>query len=147
MNRLYFAYGSNMSTARLQARIPRAEPAGRASLRGYQLCCNKRGKDGTGKANLAAAPSAVAWGALFLVEDEDWEVLDRYEVGYRRARDQFQSWTGKAVEAEIYLATGPEERDIPPLADYRAYCLDGAIEHALPASSAATIARWRVVRD
>ena len=34
---LYFAYGSNMSTPRLQARLPHARPLGPAWLDGHRL--------------------------------------------------------------------------------------------------------------
>jgi hypothetical protein len=68
MTQLYFAYGSNMSSGRLR---PGAVPAGAARLEGYRLRCNKRGRDGSGKAE--------AWGVLFWLPDPDWEALDRFE--------------------------------------------------------------------
>ncbi|WP_372836144.1 SufD family Fe-S cluster assembly protein, partial [Pontibacterium sp.] len=41
----YFAYGSNMSLKRLQARVPSAMPLCSATLTRYQLRFHKSGKD------------------------------------------------------------------------------------------------------
>ena len=48
----YFAYGSNLSLARLRERIGIALPLGVAELPDYRLVCDKRGADGSAKANL-----------------------------------------------------------------------------------------------
>lgn len=48
-NILYFAYGSNMSSARLRARVPSCRPIGIAFLPGHELRFHKRSKDGSGK--------------------------------------------------------------------------------------------------
>ena len=132
MTALYFAYGSNMSTARLQARVERAAPVGRAWIDGYRLAFNKRGNDGSGKANLIADDVAQAWGVLFRIGSSDWSTLDRFEVGYRRQPCRVHTGTGEESEAQCYLAMDPESRDIPPLDWYRAHCLSGAREHGLP---------------
>lgn len=57
----YFAYGSNMSVSRLQSRITIEEDVGAAYLEGWQMVFNKRGRDGSGKANLIANPDFVTW--------------------------------------------------------------------------------------
>lgn len=144
MNHLYFAYGSNMSTVRLRARIPRAEPIGAARIEGFETLCNKRGKDGSGKANLVPTPAAEAWGVLFRLDAADWEILDRYEWGYRRSASRVLARKGKAHRAQLYLALQPEEHEIPPFDWYRALCLEGAREHALPESTIARITGWTV---
>lgn len=153
MTQLYFAYGSNMSSARLRARIPGAVPAGAARLEGYRLRCNKRGKDGSGKANLVSTAEAEAWGVLFRLPDPDWEALDRFEWGYERQVCHVLSGLGEGVgavelrEAQLYVALRPEEREIPPFDWYRRHCLEGAREHALPGHVVAQISGWRVERS
>jgi len=144
MEPLYFAYGSNMSTARLRARIARAQPIGAARVEAFETLCNKRGKDGSGKANLVATPASEAWGVLFQLAAADWEVLDRYEWGYRRSNSRVLTRDGQTHRAQLYLALQPEEQEIPPFDWYRALCLDGAREHALPESTIARIAGWTV---
>ena len=85
---LYFAYGSNMASARLAARVPSARPVGPARLRDFAFRCNKRGADGTAKANLAPEPGAETWGVLYELDPGAFEVLDRLEGGYERV-DEF----------------------------------------------------------
>ena len=62
---LYFSYGSNMSSERLGDRIAIARAIGPARIDAYRLRCNKRGADGSGKANLVIDASSHAWGVLF----------------------------------------------------------------------------------
>ena len=132
-----------MSTDRLRARIPGAEPAGAARIEGFELVCNKRGKDGSGKANLVEA-SASAWGVLFRVTHADWTALDRFEWGYARHTCRVFDRADTPLDAQLYLALAPEPRDIPPYDWYRAHCLDGAREHDLPGDVIATIESWAV---
>ena len=51
---LYFAYGSNMLTARLRERMPSCKPLGIAKLPGHALRFHKRSKDQSGKCNAFA---------------------------------------------------------------------------------------------
>ena len=130
-NQLYFAYGSNMSTERLRARIPAAAPVGRASWTGMKLVFNKVAADGSGKANLVVDPSAVAWGVVFRVSLADWEILDDFEPGYGRVRCSVTSDSGEQLRAQVYLGTG-STCDTPPHDWYRDHLIRGAVEHALP---------------
>lgn len=81
----YFAYGSNMDHNRLAARIGAVRAVGRASLPGYDLVFNKLSADGSGKANIVPARSRHVEGVVFELSDSQFDVLDRYERGYRRA--------------------------------------------------------------
>ena len=49
MHALYFAYGSNLSSPRLRARVPSARPEGVARLEGQRLALDKPGRDGTAR--------------------------------------------------------------------------------------------------
>ena len=128
----YYAYGSNMSTARLQARIERALPVGRARWPDMELAFNKVGVDGSGKANLVARPGASAWGVLFELHPDDWPRLDDFEPGYERTGCSVQVDSGELVEAQVYLAIPPFE-ETAPHDWYRDHLLTGAVEHALTA--------------
>ncbi len=130
-SRLYFAYGSNMSTGRLQARIERAQPVARAHWLHMELAFNKVGVDGSGKANLVQRSGARAWGVLFELHPDDWGVLDRYEPGYERSTCGVHIDSGEILEAQVYLAV-PPFNEIPPHDWYRDHLLNGAVEHALP---------------
>jgi gamma-glutamylcyclotransferase len=130
-NNNYFAYGSNMSTARLQERIPEACPLGRARIHGVRLDFNKVGVDGSGKANLSPYANAIAWGVLFAVRTEDWLVLDRFEPGYERQHCELTLDSGEAIRAQVYLGIG-RLTPTPPHDWYREHLLTGAREHGLP---------------
>ena len=140
---LYFAYGSNMSSTRLRDRIPSARAVGVAHFAGHALVCNKRGKDGSGKANLVERVDASAWGVVFEVGAGDWPALDRFEWGYERASCEVVI-ERSAVVVQTYHALTPEPESIAPFDWYRDHCLLGAREHALPSEVVDEIASWRV---
>ena len=80
----YFAYGSNLKTARLVARVPSAAALGIGWLLDYRWRCNKRGADGSAKANIEVFPGARVPGVLFEFDATGFDTLDGYEGGYRR---------------------------------------------------------------
>lgn len=133
MSRLYFAYGSNMSSDRLRARLPGARSLGRAWLENKRLVCNKPSKDGSGKANLVDAVGVVVWGVLYEIGDDDWRALDRYEPDYSRFPCEVNLDGGERRAAQVYVWTG-RGPDIPLLHWYRRHLLEGAREHGLPPS-------------
>ena len=51
MQALYFAYGSNLFSARMRERVPSAQARGPARLAGHRLTVDKPGRDGTAKAS------------------------------------------------------------------------------------------------
>jgi hypothetical protein len=142
---LYFAYGSNMSSARLRERIGSADALGAASLPGFRLVFNKPSLDGSGKANLVAALDAITWGVLWWLGRERWTALDAFEPGYRRAAMPVQSRSMGRVEAEVYLYDAPHDvrheapGGLAPFDWYVDHLIDGAREHALPESWLATL--------
>ncbi len=128
---LYFAYGSNMSTLRLRARVEAARPLGRAHWPGMELAFDKIGADGSGKANLTTRPGGRAWGVVFEIHANDWDALDRYEPGYLRLGCDVILDSGDRLDAQAYLAV-PPTRATPPHDWYREHLIRGAVEHGLP---------------
>lgn len=137
---LYFAFGSNMLTARLTERCPSAAPAGTALLHGHVLRFHKRSKkDGTGKANAlwTGQPLDVVRGVLFEMTATDLSALDKNEgrgKGYERVPIVVVRQDGAEVTTWIYIAT-PDAIDdrLKPTAAYLRLVVDGAKEHGLPA--------------
>ena len=128
---LYFAYGSNMKTYRLHKRAPSARPAGRAKLLNKRLVCNKRGKDGSGKANLEDNPGHVVWGVLYEMDSSDLDELNKAEEGYYRKTVYVQTDQNKMVAAEVYIS--PElTLDAIPFDWYKKLLVCGALERQLP---------------
>ena len=128
MQALYFAYGSNLSSARMQRRVPSAQSLGLARLNGYRLTTDKAGRDGTGKANLRVAAESVVWGVVWQLEHHEWPLLDACERGYARID---VALAGAAPAAQTYLSRQLTDDPVLALA-YRDIIVAGAREHALP---------------
>jgi gamma-glutamylcyclotransferase len=126
----YFAYGSNMVTTRLRKRVPSARVLGPARLADFAWRCDKRGRDGTAKANLAPEPGAETWGVLFEVDPAELPALDRAEGGYERVPVEV-TCAGRSFAAETYVSDRVAA-DWLPTAWYRDVMLRGAREHGLP---------------
>jgi gamma-glutamylcyclotransferase len=131
---LYFAYGSNMMTARLTARCPSATPRGVAFAQDHRLTFWKKGRDGSGKGHLAASPGLSQPGVLFTLSTDDLIALDRFEgagYGYRRADDFIVRLkdTSEITQAATYIATDLDET-LQPYDWYLALIVAGAREHA-----------------
>ncbi|MBW2267982.1 MAG: gamma-glutamylcyclotransferase [Deltaproteobacteria bacterium] len=128
MQALYFAYGSNLSSARMRQRVPSAVTAGTARLAGYRLTTDKAGRDGTGKANLRRVAGESVWGIVWRLDIATWPTLDACERGYERIQITLE---GAVVSAQTYLSQ--RLTDDPVLAaDYKRFLVEGAREHRLP---------------
>ncbi|QIG48416.1 gamma-glutamylcyclotransferase [Nordella sp. HKS 07] len=134
---LYFAYGSNMMTARLKARCPSAIPVGVAFAEDHRLTFWKKGRDGSGKGHLASSPGMSQPGVLFTLAVDDLIALDEFEGvgnGYRRADDFIvrRRDTNEIMRAKTYLATALDPA-LEPYDWYLALVLAGAREHGFDA--------------
>ncbi|RME33301.1 MAG: gamma-glutamylcyclotransferase [Gammaproteobacteria bacterium] len=130
----YFAYGSNLSTARLRARIAQVRPVVRALLPGHRLCFHKAGRDGSAKCDAAhtGARGDRVFGVVFEIARSDLQVLDRIEgSGYVRRSVSLLTTGGLPLQAVTYLATGIDP-GLLPYDWYRQHVLIGAREHCLP---------------
>ncbi|MEM7410728.1 MAG: gamma-glutamylcyclotransferase family protein [Myxococcota bacterium] len=146
---LYFAYGSNLSTRRLQERVASAQPLGAARLRNYAFHLDKPGRDGSAKANIRPDAGAEVWGVVFRLAPEAWTELDRYEGGYQRVSVRLE-WASApetpGPTAETYLSA-LETQDRVATERYRAWMTEGAREHALPPAWCAMLAALPVRPD
>jgi cation transport regulator ChaC len=134
---VYFAYGSNMWTARLRTRTPGCVPLGIATLPGHALRFHKRSNDGSGKCNaFAGGNDNEVVGVLFRIDPAELTELDRAEgagAGYERAMVTVIDETGRSQKVLTYLAT-PDYIDdsLKPYGWYKDVVLAGAREHGLP---------------
>jgi len=78
---IYLAYGSNLHPRRLEARVGPVESLGVVKLPGWSLRFDKRGGDGSAKANLLAAPGSklFAFAAAYAVTRDQMARLDVFE--------------------------------------------------------------------
>jgi hypothetical protein len=134
-----FAYGSNMCTARLQARVPSARPVGVAALPGHALRFHKRGwRDGSGKADAARCgdAGAVVHGVVFRLDPVEKAALDWIEGlgrGYDERGVRVTAPDGVVHEAWMYQAARSAiDPAAVPFRWYRDLVLAGAREHGLP---------------
>ena len=135
---VYFAYGSNMSTARLRERMPSCEPLGIATLPGHALRFHKRSKDKSGKCNAFATDDGQSVvGVLFSFDPAERATLDRAEGvgnGYEHATVTVINDEGRRRKVLTYLAS-PDAIDdtLTPYSWYKDFVLSGCAEHGLPA--------------
>lgn len=140
----YFAYGSNMCTARLARRVPSVRPAGPAWLDGHRLHWHLVGNDGSGKCNVVDTgdPDDRVHGVLF---ELDATRLDALHAAEGPAYDFLELATGHAggqVTAAIYRGRAEWLDDaLAPFAWYRDFVVTGAAEHGLPADWIAGLGR------
>jgi cation transport regulator ChaC len=134
---IYFAYGSNMSTARLRERMPSCKPIGKATLPGYSLRFHKRSVDQSGKCNAFATGNVNGViGVLFSFDPAERAELDKAEgvgSGYEHATVTVINDKGRRRKALTYLAT-PDYIDdnLKPYGWYKDFVLAGGREHGLP---------------
>lgn len=133
----YFAYGSNMSSRRLQLRVPSARKIGTAVLASHALRFHKACRvDGSAKCDavLCEDGSRVVHGVVFEIAADEKGHLDRVEgPGYALKDVQVTLESGDVVEAYLYYATDIDP-SLRPWRWYRHHVLAGALEHALPES-------------
>ncbi|WP_423822588.1 gamma-glutamylcyclotransferase family protein [Salinisphaera sp. SPP-AMP-43] len=131
----YFAYGSNMCTARLARRVPSVRPLGPAWLDGHQLHWHLIGNDGSAKCNVRATQDLAdrVHGVLF---ELDAERLDDLHAAEGPAYHFLELETGRAqgpVTAAIYRGRSEWLDDsLTPFGWYRDFVVAGAVEHGLP---------------
>jgi len=134
---VYFAYGSNMSTARLRERMPSCEPLGIATLPSHALRFHKRSRDGSGKCNaFAAGDDDSVIGVLFRFDPTERAALDRAEgvgSGYESATVTVVNDKGRRRKVLTYLASSDYIDDgLKPYTWYKDFVLAGSREHDLP---------------
>ncbi|WP_148045511.1 gamma-glutamylcyclotransferase family protein [Salinisphaera orenii] len=139
----YFAYGSNMLTARLAARVPTVRPAGRGWLTGHRLHFHLSGSDESGKCNVLHTGDGadIVHGALYELDADRLERLHAAE-GPPYAFLELEIGTpAGAVRAATYRGR-PEFLDdtLVPFDWYCDFVVHGAREHGLPADYVAMLA-------
>ncbi|MBL38878.1 MAG: hypothetical protein CMP07_10770 [Xanthomonadales bacterium] len=147
---LYFAYGSNLLSARLKARTPSARAAGRAVLPRFDLRWHKIGADDTGKCDVVFTdrPGDFVHGVAYLIRRAELKHLDFVEeldTGYYACNVPILLG-GRRRLARTYRAI-PTDPDLKPLDWYKRLVVHGAREHGLPDEYIARLARTRAIPD
>ncbi|MBT8147085.1 MAG: gamma-glutamylcyclotransferase [Gammaproteobacteria bacterium] len=132
----YFAYGSNMSLARLRSRVPSARSLGLGILEQHQLRFHKLSKDGSAKCDafLTGEPLHQVFGVLYRIEAEQKPLLDEVEgvgQGYEEKAISIIDTGGNLSSAFTYYATHIDDT-LLPYSWYLNHVLIGAKEASLP---------------
>jgi len=148
----YFAYGSNMNPARMQARGLRVLEAMSGYLPGYRLCFNKRATDraaGRAYANIGHCLAGQVEGVFYRLHDErEISKLDHFEgTPIYYSRECLSIVTAQGVQpAWVYIANPAfRQEGLLPSADYLAHLLAGQQWLSEPYWSA--LAGWPVHPD
>ena len=134
----YFAYGSNMSSARLRQRTPSARAMCKARLPHHVLRWHKLGRDGSGKCDIEYAGDESAdcvWGVLFEISRAEKVLLDRVEglgIGYVDKQVRVQTEAGEMLATTYQAMPQMVDSNLRPQRWYKDHVLRGAREHDLP---------------
>ena len=147
---LTFAYGSNMATQRLAARIP-ARFITTALLPSYRLAFHQRSGDGSGKCDIVpASEQACVYGVIWEIASHHKPTLDRYE-GLGHAYDEtalLVTDLHSTREFEVQAYVGKQTaQGMRPYHWYKHHVLSGAREHALPAAYIRALERIEALDD
>lgn len=149
---LYFAYGSNMLSARLCAeeRAPSAVKVALATLHGHRLTFDKLGQDGSGKCHIETSdlPHAAVHGVVFQIQPADWPKLDAAEDlghGYERIWVSVRD-SDRTLACLTYRALR-RQAGLRPFHWYKQLVLAGASEHGLPQRYQDALRRVESVQD
>lgn len=129
----YFAYGSNMSSRRLLARVPSARSLGVAHLPGYEMSFGKRSHDGSAKCTITPKKGASTLGVLYQIPADQRYTLDRIEgqgFGYDAKDIRITTQSGRKMMAFTYLGTDLNDV-LPAYTWYVEHVLRGAREHGI----------------
>ena len=132
-----FAYGSNLRTARLKARVPSAEPIAVGHVKQRQLVFHKRSEDGSAKADArwTGVEHHRVWGVVFRIAAAEKPILDEYEflgIGYDETEVNVIHETG-VLNAWLYQARDEAiDESLLPYDWYHEFVVQGAREHRLP---------------
>ena len=123
----YFAFGSNMSAQRMNDRLGWSPSPSGAILYDYVMVFNKHSNDG-GKANIMYSPSDLVEGILYVVNEEDLLILDKYEgvaaKQYKRYDIEVLDKNKKSFSAVAYKALNSGKL-FAPTEEYLNYILEG----------------------
>ncbi|MCG6659262.1 gamma-glutamylcyclotransferase [Halomonas campisalis] len=131
----YFAYGSNMNPARVEARIGATRRVVPGVLHDHALRFDKASRvAGIAHANVAPTPGERVEGALFeLLRPEQIQLMDPFE-GYPHEYDRHRLAVVTpegAIEAWIYIAApGTTAGSLKPAREYLAHLLAGRPFHS-----------------
>ncbi len=146
----YFAFGSNMLSARLRARVGEFAAGVAGHIAGHQLRFHKRSGDGSAKCDAYHTnnPDDVIHGVVYHISAAQQILLDSFEGrGYLKLEIPVNVNSDRTA-AYMYVADpNYVNPDLAPYHWYRQFVIAGAKEFALPAHYVRTISMVPAVTD
>lgn len=135
-DRLYFAYGSNMSERQMKSRVPGAVLVGRATLADHELIFSGFSKTwGGATANVRRKPGSSVFGVVWALPPGGKAQLDRFEgyptVYQRRKASVVLLDARRTVTATLYYKRSIKAL-APPSEAYVALILSALRKHRAP---------------
>jgi hypothetical protein len=132
----YFAFGSNLASARLLQRIPAASVHTVATLGEHLLCWRKNDRGQSGKCDIdfTGHPDHLVYGVVYHMTADEKRELDAYETagfGYDHKTVEVTTLQGEVIEAFTYFALDIDHSQ-QPFHWYKEHVLRGALEHNFP---------------
>jgi hypothetical protein len=152
VNRLYFAYGSNLDASQMRLRCPDARHVGKARLDDYRFCFPVWSRiRQSGLISVEPAVGERVWGVLYEIGDiVRLDQREGFDPERPPSRNLFSRITvkvargqGKTSDAEVYVARPATEPRLPS-ADYITYLLHLAAARGLPEDYQAKLRSVRV---
>ena len=131
----YFAYGSNMCTARLARRVPQMRPVGHATLAAHRLAWHLIGADDSGKCNIVhtGGDTDIVHGVVFELDAARLEALHAAEGPAYDFLELAVQCAGQTLTAAAYRGRADWLDDTRvPFDWYRDFVVHGARAHGLP---------------
>ncbi len=147
----YFAYGSNMSFARIRARVPVIRQLGVYRLSEHILKFHMLSDDGSGKCDafFTGKKEDYMLGIVYELDEVSKEALDKIEGlgGSSLEKDvELMSLSGEPLSARTYYAHQIDRR-LKPYFWYRYHVLTGARESQMPEDYIHQLERVQCISD
>ena len=148
---LYFSYGSNMSSKRLQHRVSNIRLVDVGRLEQHKLEFHKKSKDGSSKCDAAYVGSFKQFicGAVYELTVSQLRILDKFEGlgnGYEQKTVEIIIPHLGILKAITYYATDIDN-SLQPYLWYKEHVIRGAKEHNLPSDYIESIKRISAIPD
>ena len=103
---LYFAYGSNMSAARMKKGLGLEAPSRAPTLKDFQLVFDQAGFNDPSwsPANIRSEQGGLVEGMVYEVEEKDLKILDGYEKYYQRLEVKVMAAQEEKLDDVTYLS-------------------------------------------
>ena len=147
----YFSYGSNISTPRMQKRVPSAKVVAVGGLNNHELKFHKVSKDGSSKCDIFKTLkfTDVVYGVIYEIRESEKASLDHAEglgLGYEQKLVKVSIINNQSISALTYYATKIRE-ELKLYHCYKEHVVRGAIENNLPSEYVTKIESVESERD